>query len=219
MSFEQEWERFYAAHLRSAKGARLEHLKREKSGEKKLFEVLAWPIFRSFEGWILEFEIVSSNGLRIYVDAYYEPLRFFLECEGYAVHADTITRDRFDFERTRIRTIGGFGTFIPFTRDQLDKKPDACRSSMFELLGRHSTNPHTAYSELTLHEREMIRYGLFLGRPFRMSDMQICLQAGPEFCRKVARGMMEKELIRPATFRSFRHHRYALEEKAKNYFL
>lgn len=102
--------------------------------------------------------------------------------------------------------------YIPFTWDEMDKKPELCRRAMYELLGRYSTSLGASYAEVTLYEREVIRYALRLGRPIRMSDVCECLQSAHQFCRRILRGMVEKKLLRPLRADKSRQHDYVLEE-------
>lgn len=126
--FEQEFELFLKEQQRTAKGQRLELLKKDLIGEKKLLREIIWPVLKSFRGIILEYELVSASGVKIYIDIFYEPLGLAFESEGYVAHAENITRDRFSFERARVRTIAMYGyKYIPFSWDELNKKPDACQ--------------------------------------------------------------------------------------------
>lgn len=88
-------------------------------------------MFRSFDGVILEYEIVTNTGVRNYIDAYYEPLHIAFEAEGYVVHAEKVTRDRFDSERNKVRSIATKRfIYFPFTWDDMDKRPEMCRKSI-----------------------------------------------------------------------------------------
>ncbi|KIL34830.1 hypothetical protein SD71_17625 [Cohnella kolymensis] len=69
---------------------RLEQIKKHAAGEKKLLETVVWPVFKSFDGFILEHEILSLTGVKIYIDAVFEPLGF-AEADGFVVHAENIT--------------------------------------------------------------------------------------------------------------------------------
>jgi hypothetical protein len=142
------------------------------------------------------------------------------ESEGFVVHAENITRDRFIFERMRIRTIAMYGyKYIPFGWDELDKKAEACRRSVYELLGRFSSNAGIAFTELTVSEREVLRYALRLNRPLHLADACYCLQLGAKPTRNVLVTLMEKKLIKPNGSGIQRHHSYLLEEKVKQYML
>jgi hypothetical protein len=104
--------------------------------------------------------------VRIFVDVFYGPLGLAFESEGYVSHAGNITRDRFSFEKKRVRTIGIYGyKYIPFSWDELEKKPDECRRSVYEYLGRFSSGHGIAYEELTVYEREVLRFAVCLNRP------------------------------------------------------
>ncbi|MEX1029155.1 MAG: hypothetical protein WDZ91_03805 [Paenibacillaceae bacterium] len=218
--FEQEFEKFLQSQRRSAKGVRQELLQKDLTGEKKLLKEVVWPVLKSFDGIHLEYELVSTTGVRIYIDVFYEPLGFAFESEGFVVHAENITRDRFTFERMRIRTILMYGyKYVPFTWDELDKRAEACRRYMYELLGRFSSNSGLAIEELSVSERELLRYALRLNRPLRLKDACYCLQWGPEASRRVLRSLMTKHLIKPVDSSKQRCHKYALEEKSSYYLI
>ncbi|KIL37189.1 hypothetical protein SD71_00125 [Cohnella kolymensis] len=177
--FEQEFEKFLDQQRRSASGARLERLHKDLTGEKQMLEVVIWPVLKSFDGITMEQEMVSTTGVKIYVDAVYEPVRIAFESNGFVPHAEMITRDRFTFEQMRIRTIAMQGyKYIPFSRDEQEKRAEAARRAFYELLGRFSTSPGLAFEELSVLEREVIRYGLRLNRPIKLEDVRYCLQCG-----------------------------------------
>lgn len=218
MEFDQQWELFVQKEMRSAKGVRLERLKKNLIGEKKLFREALWPVFRTFEGFSLEYPIKSISGVTIYIDIFYHPFYFAFENEGFVPHAENITRARFSFERMRIRTMAQYGyKFIPFSWDELDKRPENCRRSVYELLGRYSH--HQSMMELTVFERELIRYVIGLNRAFRLRDAGHCLGLKKDACRKVLRSMLEKNLLESVGEGKLRIKLYALTEQAKAYLL
>ncbi|QGQ98591.1 hypothetical protein EHS13_28775 [Paenibacillus psychroresistens] len=195
-------------------------LNKDLTGTKKLLEVVLWPVLKSFDGLTLEYEVVSTTGVRIFIDVFYLPLEFAFESEGFVSHGDNITRDRFSFERMRVRTMAICRyLYIPFTWDELDKKAEACRRAFYELLGRYSRLSGGSYSELSLFEREVMRYALQLNRPIRLGDACHCLQSGPEFSRRILRQLMEKKLLKPITDNTHRNHSYVLEDIAREYLI
>jgi len=219
MRFEQEWNLFLQSQIESAQGNRKERLKRDLIGEKKMFREALWPVFQTFEGFKLEYPLRSLSGVTIYVDACYEPLKIAFESEGYVPHAETITRDRFSFERMRIRTLALYGyKYIPFSWDELEKHPADCQRSVYELLGRYSY-ANSMIHELSVYERELLRYALWLNRPFRNEDAQQCLKLGEVTCRKVLKGLLEKKLIKPAGSGLIKIRWYELDERAMDYIL
>jgi predicted transcriptional regulator len=220
MSFKQEFAKLLEKQKKMATGQRLEMLNRDLSGTEKLLEVVIWPILHSFEGIVLEYELVSLTGVKVYIDAFYVPLFAALESEGFVVHAEKVTRDRFSFERMKVRTITlqGFN-YLPFSRDGLDKKPDICIRSMYELLGRYSITTDKCFMELSVYEREVLRYGLTVNRPFRVSEIQQCLQLGREACRKVLRSLLDLGLVKSNIEYVQRMHTFILTAKGRSFLL
>jgi hypothetical protein len=218
--FEDAYSEFLEEQRRSASGQRLEQLQKDMIGEKKLIKEVLWPVLKSFDGLSLEHELMSTTGVKIYVDVFYEQLGIAFESEGFVVHGENITRDRFMFERMRIRTIAMYGyKYIPFSWDELDKRAEACRRSVYELLGRFSSVAGSALNELTVFEREVIRYALRLNRPLRLGDACYCLQMLPDATRRILKKLMEKKLLAPFNKDLQRYHEYRLEEKARHYLL
>lgn len=211
--FEEDYAKFLRQQMEQATGMRLEMLKKHGAGEKKLLETL-WTIFKSFEGFVLEFEIVTTTGVRNFIDAVYIPLRIAFEAEGFVPHAEKATRERFDSERNKVRSTGISGyLYFPFSWDDMDKRPELCRRSVYELLGQlgmHVSEDDT----LTLYEREIIRRGILNPQQITFSKMRDWLQMSPSFTRSVIRGLIAKRLLRPENPDAERRHRYVLEEDA-----
>ncbi|XID95419.1 hypothetical protein ACF3MZ_13260 [Paenibacillaceae bacterium WGS1546] len=216
--FEQAYEKLLKEQRESATGRRLEMLHLDLTGTKKLLEAVVWPVLRSFEGIILEHEIPNPTGVTVYVDAFYAPISAALECEGFVVHAEKITRSRFDFEKTRVRMMGLRGiVYMPFSKDQLDKQPELCRQSFYELLGRYtSAGGSAAMEKLTPFEREVIRYGLHLNRPLRLEDVKYCLQCEYRRAHTVVKDLVEKNLMKPVKDSAIRIHQYLLLPEARD---
>lgn len=220
MMYEEEFDRLLEEQIRTAKGQRLEMLRKDKTGEKKLFCEVVRPVLPTVKDLIMEYEITSLTGAKIYLDFYLPYLRWAIECEGFVPHAEKITRDRFDFERVRVRTMKAYRIdFIPFTWDELRSKPEMCRRSLYELLGRQSVLPGAAYEELTIFEREIIRYAIYLNRFFNMEDVTYCTGLKKDAGRKILRGMIDKGLILPTGGGQRRFHEFTLLDKSRNYLI
>ncbi|MFC5531757.1 hypothetical protein [Cohnella yongneupensis] len=212
--FELAYGKFLKEQQRSSSGMRLEMLKKHGPGERKLLELL-WSVFKSFEGIELEYEVVTSTGVRNYIDAFYKPLRIAFEAEGFVVHAEKITRDRFDSEKNKVRSVGIAGyLYFPFSWDEMDKRPELCKRSIYEVLGQRSTGVETEYLHLAPYEREIIRLGLRLTEGFRISDIRECLQCSAGLASKLVKSLHHKRILRPANPEARRHHRYLLEDDA-----
>ncbi len=203
VGFEEAYEAFLEEQRRNATGMRLEMLNKDLTGTKKLLEML-WYVLGTFEDLVLEHEVMSLSGVKIYVDVFHRVWRVAFEADGFVVHAEKITRDRFSFERMRVRTLMNLGyRYMPFSWDELDKKPDACRRSVYEMLGRFGGNGSAdrggglGWMELPVYERELIRCAWLNNRAFGMKEACEWLQVGTEAARCVirqaeARGLLER---------------------------
>lgn len=213
--FEVKFAEFLEDQKKGADARRLEMLEKDLTGTKKMFRELLLPVFGSFDGFRLEFRIVGTNGISIYVDALYEPLGLSFECEGFTYHAETITRERFSFERARIRTLLRYGyLYVPFSMDELEKRPEACRSSLRDVLQYWEQRQAEGIS---LHERELLRYVARLSRPFKLSDVSTCLQMKRTYCLQVIKQLVSKKLIQPLRPSRQRNHHYVLVDRTNRF--
>ncbi len=203
---------FIAVQRKLANGQRLEMLERDLHGTIKLLRTLIMPIFGSFEGFQLEYEFVGPSGYKFYADVYYEPLRLMIECDGYVPHVELMTRERFSMDRQRLRSMAVAGyLYMPFSWDELDKKPDACRASLFELLGRRG-RAREGLESLDPRERELLRNAAD-GKVFKQNDACRWLQVGKDTARTVLRRMIADGWIVPEGGGERRHHVFRLGEK------
>lgn len=218
--FEQAFEKYYKEQMSLASGRRLERLRQVDYGEKLLFSHVLWPVFQSFDGFEMEYELKNMSGISVYVDAMYVPLRLAFECEGFVPHAEKVTRDRFSFEKERARAIAFHKCkYVPFSRDEMKSDSAKCQRHVYELLGRYSGSDDAAIRELTVYEREVIRYAIYLNKPFKLADACYCLQLQEDTARKVLRTMLEKRLIQPVGQGTKTIRFYKLTERAKDYLL
>ncbi|WP_020620007.1 hypothetical protein [Paenibacillus daejeonensis] len=218
--FDKAYELFLQQQKLGATGARRERLDKIGPGEKLLLRIL-WHVFQSFDGFHLEYEMQSVSGVKLYIDIYYEPLGIAFECDGYVVHAELITRERFTFERMRIRSMAMKGiTYIPFSYDELEKKAEACQAYLYMLLGKfESTAKSPAFMNLKIQERELLRYMSRLDRKFNARDAAQCLNYSTKASRDILRTMTAKQLIHPAGLGTQRHHYYELTDRARELIL
>ncbi|MFS0727618.1 hypothetical protein [Paenibacillus sp. 1P07SE] len=215
VSFEEAYEQFLQKQMRGARGNRLERLEKIGEGEKKLLKLI-WNIFKSFDGFHLEYELIDFNGVRIYLDVFYEPLGIVFECDGFVVHAELITRDRFTFERLRIRSMAMHRyIYVPFSYDELDKKAEACSKSIFELLGRLGASTTEPFAELSLTEKALLRYVRELNRPFRMKDVMQCVKKSRGAHQRYIAKLIAKGLITPVGANKQSYHFYELSDAAR----
>lgn len=102
--FVEEYEALYRKQLDEARGQRREMLERDLSATKKMLEVI-YPVIGSLASVVLEYEMVSLSGVRIFGDAFFPCIATVMEEENFITHAENITRKRFSFERARIRSV------------------------------------------------------------------------------------------------------------------
>lgn len=204
---------------KEASGQRLEMLGRDLSGTKKLVETVLLPTLKTLDGIILEHEIVSQSGVRIYIDAMYPPLLAAFESDGFVAHGENLTRDKFSFERMRVRTItvGGF-RYVPYSNDELDKRAEACRRTVYELLGRYGSVPGSKLSKLPVYEREILRFGMTLNDSFSLAQASECLLLSQRSTSQTLHRMVEKQLLIPTGTGGIRYHGYFLSGMAISYF-
>ncbi|MCD9023213.1 hypothetical protein [Cohnella silvisoli] len=213
--FEKEYEGFWKEQVRGAGGQRLEMLQRDLTGTKKLLEMVLQPVLGSFKGLVLEYEMVSLSGVKIYGDVFHPLLRTVFEEDNYVTHAEMITRDRFSFERARARSVAALGyTYFPYSRDELEKKPDFCQRNLYELIGRIGNAEGVGLRQLPVYEREVIRFSLLYNKPFQLADVSVWLQLKKETCRKVLRDLESKGLVYSIGGGMTRCHEFMITEKA-----
>ncbi|TFE29079.1 hypothetical protein [Cohnella luojiensis] len=218
--FERQFKEYFSEQKRLANPRRLEMLNRKLTGEIELLKEVIYPVLGSFHGLEMEYEMMGLTGVRIFGDFFYEPLRMIIECEGFVTHAEVITRDRFDFEKMRIRTIAQYEyRFIPFSWNEIDKKSEVCRRQLYAIIGQYSSSGAATPYQLSVYEREIIRYAIRLNRPFDLADACYCLQMGRTTSIKVLKTLLGKGLIRPVGDAKLRIHAYELEDAARSLFL
>lgn len=213
-SFDEQFDLFVIEQKKLAAPRRLEMLERDLSGTKRMFKKALFPVFQTFAGFELEYELTGPGGVKIYIDTMYAPFGFAFEFEGFSAHAETITRERFSFEKSRVRTMLLSGcVYIPFTWDELDKKSDQCRSFVYELVNKYSSN-YNLRSKLTPYEREVIRFALTLSRPICLADICVCLGKKKDLAYKVIRSLVDKKLLQLVNEKFKRNQTYILTQNA-----
>jgi hypothetical protein len=193
--FERKYEELWRKQLQGARGQRLEMLHRDLTGTKKLLESVIIPVLGSFEGLILEHEMIGLSGVKIYGDAFHPLLRTVFEEDHYVTHAEKITRDRFSFERARARSVATLGyIYFPYSRDELEKKPDFCQRNLFELIDRIGNAGGADLLQLPVYEREVLRFAVYRQSSFRLEDISEWLLLKKQSCRKIVRELELKGL-------------------------
>jgi hypothetical protein len=213
--FEQKFAEFLKRQVKEAEGRRLEMLKRDLTGTKILLERVLFPVFGTLDDLVLEYEMVNFSGIKIFGDVFHAKYRIVFEEEHFITHAERVTRERFTFERVRARVAAARGfIYFPYSRDELLEKPEFCRSNLYELLGRIGNAADSAFLELPVYEREVLRLALLLSRPFRPTDVSGWLMVNNVTGRKVIRELESKDLVTPVGGGEKRCYAFKLTEKA-----
>ncbi|XID95953.1 hypothetical protein ACF3MZ_16190 [Paenibacillaceae bacterium WGS1546] len=215
MNFEKSYEQFWNSQVREATGQRSEMLNRDLKGTKLLLENVLLPVFGTFDGMALEYEMIGPSGVKIYGDVGMERIGTIFEEDHFVTHAKKITRDRFSFERARARTvaINGF-IYFPYSRDELEKKPELCRRNLYELLGRMGSAEGTSLLKLPVYEREVLRCAMMRTQPFQLSNVSAWLQLKKEACRNIMKSLIAKGLISPVGGSERRSFAFAITKNA-----
>lgn len=215
MRVDEQVERFLKDQMKGAEGRRREMLEKGLTAEIAMLKELIWPVLGSLEDVEMEFELVSMAGIRIYADFCLLKYRMILEVEGFVVHAEKVTRQRFDFERMRIRTFAEQGyIFVPFTWDELMKQPEACRRTLYAIIGKLGGDG-VRHDGLGVREKEVLRCALALNRPIRLADVRGCLKLSEPSSRKVLKMLVHKGYLLPEGSGAMRVHAYTLTEEGR----
>lgn len=213
-------DRFIERQRQEARGMRREMLERDLYGTRILLMNVALPVFKSLEGIVLEHEIMSQTGVKLYADIYYGLLRLVLECEGYVPHVEKMTRERHDFEQSRLRSFSARRLiYVPFSRDEIEKKPEACRRSLYEIIGEWKvTAGENKLEKLEVNERELLRLALHSQEAFSFTSARECLGLCPSTTRKNLRSLQMRGLLEAIAPDRQRHRYYRISEEGKGLF-
>jgi hypothetical protein len=216
--FETEFEALLTKQMKEARGQRLEMLQKDLSSTKKMLEVL-YPVLGTLRGLILEHEMVSLSGVKIYGDAFHPALRIVFEEENFVTHAEMVSRERFSFERARARSVAVFDyAYFPYSKDELDKKPEFCQRNLSEKISRTANLEGMGLLELSVYEREILRFALLRSELFLLADACYWLKLTKESCRKILRLLETKGYIKQEGGSIVRCHGFKITEKGVSLF-
>lgn len=191
-------------------------LERDLSATKKMLEVV-YPVIGSLASVVLEYEMVSLSGVRIFGDAFIPDIATILEEENFITHAENITRKRFSFERARMRSVATLGyAFFPYSKDELDQQPEACRRDLREIYGVRTSNAGEGYLALNPYEREALRFAATSPQPFNLSALSAWLRLHREASGKVARTLAAKGFLLKVGGGERRSHEFAISEQGRS---
>lgn len=195
-------------------------LERDLYGTRLLLSKLLLPVLKTLDGLVLEYEVLSQNGVKLYTDAFFEPLQHVYECEGFVPHVELQTRERHDFAQSRLRTFAAKRfVYVPFSRDELEKKPEACRRSLYEIIGEQTTSQQNGKLYLLpIVERELLRYALYVSNRFSLSSACESLGIGEASARRHLRSLYNKRLLCSVGSGDRRLHYYRITDEGRAHF-
>jgi len=217
--FEREYEQFMEEQISNAKGQRKENLQQDLPGTKILLEKVLYPVFGTLNGLMLEYEMKSVYGNNIYADVYHRDLRIVFEDDSYVTHVELTTRNRHSCEKGRARAFAIHGySYFPYSRDELEKKPEFCRQNLYELLGEIVAMSQSKIVTLPVNEREIIRFAYTHGGSFVLEDASKWLLLKKETCRKVVNSLEQKGLVKRVGGSSSRCYAFEVTDEARQLF-
>jgi len=221
MGFEEEYRIFLEGHVKSQIGERQRRLMTGDFHAEKLFlENVWWPLFHNFQYLHPEYEIRDFKDGQRYLDfAYLRPMiKLCFEMDGYGPHLKQITRWQFNdqLERQNHLVLDGW-TVIRFSYDQIKEHPRQCQQMTEQIIAKLSGHGF-GFLELSIMEREVVRFALSRGDTFSPREIGQLLGLSFKTVKKLLTGMVEKKVIKPTQGKQ-RIHFYQLTGEVRNPFL
>jgi hypothetical protein len=198
----EAYETFIQQHIERRSGERLRRLKDGHGHAEKLFLLnVWWPAFHQFDKLHPEFEIHDfKDGYRYLDFAYVQPyFRMAVEINGFGPHWRNISKWQFaDYCQRQNHLIIDGWKVIRFTFDQISEQPRLCRQTIQQLMGCWLGNAKMD-EDLTVFEREIIRFAVKSFKPITPRDICFLLRIGPDFAQRLLRALTEKKWLQPAS--------------------
>ena len=211
-NFEEAYEAFIQRHTDKGSKSRLLQLKEGHGHAEKLFLLKVWwPAFGNFDNLYPEYEVVDFKDGKRYLDFAY--IRAFIkivfEIDGYGPHWQNMSRRKFADDRMRQNhlVIDGW-IVIRFAYDDVAENPRQCQQVLQQLMGRWMDSRFSGL-ELDHVEKEIIRIGIRTDGIMKFKDIRSHLGVSEKTTRKILKGMIDKNVLRPASGKH-RIHSYEL---------
>lgn len=204
MDFNEAHEAFITWHCerRRRNAERLRRLEVGHGHAEKLFlENVWWPMFHQFSHLHPEYEIHDyKDGYRYLDFAYIQPnLRVAIEIDGFGSHVRNITPWQYDDHCQRQNHLVIDGWYVlRITYNQVKEQPRLCQQTIQQLLGRWLVSSESV-GQLTIFERETIRFAARCTRPVTPKDICSELGVGTDFAQKLMRDLARKQWLLPAS--------------------
>lgn len=213
--FEVEHEGFIQGHQARRSGERKERLNWGNGhGEKLFLKNVWWPLYRNFEHLHPEYEVLDWRGRPYFGDFAFLPGQFklIIEIKGYGPHVRDMGRKKYCNELNRELYLQTLGYRIAsFAYDDVDDRPELCRSMLDFLLRRYLTGGDQPSPGWKIAESEVIRLALGSPGPIRPKQVALHLQISNRTAGRYLQSLCSKGILRPVSNRgSARIHFYEL---------
>ncbi|GAA3405494.1 DNA-binding response regulator [Paenibacillus hodogayensis] len=156
------YEEWIGWHTSSRNGERRRRVAEGHGHAERLFaESVWWPAFHHFSNLHPEYEVVDfRDGVRFLDFAYiHGQIRVCIEIDGFGPHRRDIDRKQFSDELSRQNqlVIDGW-QIIRFSYDDVKEKPRRCQQTLQQLFGRLFGNAESGEGNLSVLEKEALRY-------------------------------------------------------------
>ncbi len=196
--FELAYEEWMRGHLADATGERLRRLAElERHAEKQFLKQVWWPMYRSFEGLIPEYEVKDFRDGERYLDFAYirGSYKICIEIDGYGPHWKQASRRQFGdhLMRQLYLTIDGW-IVIRFSYDYIVDMPRQCQQALQQLIGKLYGN--MVYDGcLTPAEKDVIRVFVRGGAALKTTELNKGLDYHPKHAIRIMRGLVQKGVV------------------------
>ncbi|WP_135555554.1 DNA-binding response regulator [Paenibacillus cymbidii] len=221
MSFEEAYEAFIRHHRESSDGERRRRLREGLGFLEKLFlQRVWWLAIGNFQHLHPEYEVQDfADGVR-YLDFAYlrAPYKIKFALDGFGPHLRDVDRWKFGdgLMRQNHLILDGWQVYR-FSSDDIEHKPRRCQQFLLHVMGR-CYGDAAAQAELSLKEKEVLRYIAMAMRPITPKLQAEHLGVHAENARQSLQGLCHKRLLRGAGG-SERIRAYELDDAGRRLFL
>jgi hypothetical protein len=224
VSFEADYQQFLDLHSSTQKGESLRRLREGHGyGEKLFLQKIWWPAFKNLEYLYPEYAIMDMRYGSYFLDFAYIPhpplLRLAIEIDGYGPHLQQLDRRQFTDQLNRQNfLIATDWKVLRFSIDEMKENASRCIQYLQLLLGRYY-GIEQPLNKSSLLEKEILRLGVRLGRPFSGREAALHLQMHRNKAQALLRRLAEEHLLLPAQSGRERIHYYQINESKLNHIL
>ncbi|MFF2483666.1 DNA-binding response regulator [Paenibacillus sp. NPDC058071] len=211
--FELHFKEWMILQLSASSGERKRRLMENRHAENQFLKDVWWPVAGQFDYLSAEYEIHDFKDGKRFLDYAYirPPYRVCFEIDGYGPHSRDISRDQFadQLMRQNYLVLDNW-IVLRFSYDDIVRKPRQCQQIIYQMFGKlyHINN----VSQLSLHQKEILRYMTLIQRPVTSNEISCHLNVGIKRSRKWLRLLLESQHIQSVTSESLRIHKYKLKE-------